>query len=298
MSESNEQDLFRDPSLIELCDALLEEESASLSEEARRPLLEALSLMPFGLEEVAPDPSVKERLFAEIAAGRSVPAESPGEVVRSMADHRARTEAPRTEELAPPSPASGATPVSVATPGSGWMLPLAAGLLLAVAAFALFQSTQMRAQSDAIASLENQFTTVKEKLAAIESDRDLARTHLAAVSRPGTEVCALKPRLASAPEGAHGTLYVMPGGEGWVLSLNGLDDVPGKTYQMWFVGKDGATSAGTFLTGSAPYEWTHDKMPPMGTQAVAITLESEGGAESPTGPEILFGDAAEMVSFL
>ena len=285
MSDSNYQDPYDEASLRELCDLLSEEEGGAPSESARRTTLETLAMLPFELEPIEPSAGGKERLMAAVARERK--SRAPETAVHSLAEHR-RAKQPEMESTREGSTAS----------SPGWLLPLAASLLLAVGSFAYFQSNEVRSQRRAMAEIRQQVEAVESQLQAIESDRDRARSHLAQVSRPGTEACALRPRLASAPADAHGTLYVMPDGEGWVLSLDGLEDVPGKTYQLWFLNEETALSGGTFDTGNRPYEWTNDKMPPHGTRAVAITLESQGGAAVPTGPEILFGDAEEMISFL
>jgi len=294
MSDSNHQDPYEAGSLDELCDLLLEEEGVAPSESARRPLLETLAMLPFELESVELEAGVKEQLFDRIASERqaqgSANAEAPPTAsVHSMAEHRSAI------ETSTPAPMNAA--VSTASK-PGWLLPIAASLLLAIGSLAYFQRNELQAQRAVNAQIQSQFDVVESKLEALEQDRDLALTSLAQASQPGTEACALKPRLASTAPQAHGTIYFMPEGEGWVLSLDGLEDVPGKTYQLWFLNDEAAMSGGTFLTGNRPYMWTHDKMPPPGTRGVAITLEVEGGATAPTGPEVLFGDAEDMISFL
>lgn len=253
-----------DEALRELCDGCLADEGIAPSDEARRPLVETLGLLPYGLDEVVPGPEVKARLMAELR--RADPAVAP-------------SSAPRARR---------------SSPGG---LPLAALLLLAVGTFVLLQSSELHCQRAAIVRFQVELDAVGERLDTLQGERDEARAQLANLSRTGTEVCALKPRHAAAPQDAHGTLYMVPG-QGWVLSLEGLTDVAGRTYQLWFLGEGAAHSGGTFVTGDRPYARSDDRMPPPGTRAIAITLEPEGGASAPTGPEILFGVAADMVSFL
>jgi anti-sigma-K factor RskA len=69
---------------------------------------------------------------------------------------------------------------------------------------------------------------------------------------------------------------------------------PGMSYQLWFVPEGGApASAGVFwpdAKGNATMMMPLAPIPPKAPKAFAVTVEADGGAPAPTGPEVLVGN--------
>jgi hypothetical protein len=186
---------------------------------------------------------------------------------------------------------------------------LAAGLALcalglgALASLLAWQLQEERAarRGEAAAYEATLASAQLEMLEAAEGARiRQLEERLAMLTTAGNRLCALRP-----PEGstgmprARGLLLMGDNGRGWHLEASGLEHLEdGRCYQLWFVPDEpGAepVSGGTFLAcdrGSAQMG-----APRMSTlpRAVFVTLEAEGGAETPSGPVVLHGDRAAQV---
>jgi anti-sigma-K factor RskA len=93
-------------------------------------------------------------------------------------------------------------------------------------------------------------------------------------------------------ESGDGRVVVAPDGDA-VLVLNGMGSLPeGKTYQAWVIGGDGKPlPAGTFEpdAGTAVVA-VAEAVPEQGV--VAVTVESDGGATTPTLPTVAASEPA------
>ena len=83
-------------------------------------------------------------------------------------------------------------------------------------------------------------------------------------------------------EGANGQLVVTPEGDA-ALIVDDLAPAPtGKTYEAWVIEGETPEPAGTFAGGGTQTAFALTRTVPEGA-TVAVTLEPEGGSESPTG---------------
>lgn len=68
-------------------------------------------------------------------------------------------------------------------------------------------------------------------------------------------------------------------GTGWFLGSNFTDPGEGKQYQLWLM-KDGAPVPDTTFNGGDSSVWLSGDV--RDAEAVAVTVEPEGGSEAPT----------------
>jgi hypothetical protein len=228
---------------------------------------ETLGVLPYALEPRALSAALKGRILAALAGGQGAGAPAPRRPVP-----------PATEMAAAP---------HVARPRpSRWPLRLAAALATALLGAGLWLFLQNQEQSAAIARLEFETRRLGEALSRAEA----ARESVALLTSRGVEVCPLRPG-AGAPPAASGALFVAADHQHWYLAVQGLLPCPaGRRYQLWFHTAGGTVPAGTF--DARPGETVELRSPtmPAGTRAVSITLEAAGGAASPTGPRVLYGE--------
>jgi anti-sigma factor RsiW len=92
------------------------------------------------------------------------------------------------------------------------------------------------------------------------------------------------------PMGPESRVVVSAEGEA-VLVVGGVPTAPaGQTYEAWVIGEDGPAPAGLF-DGSGRVNVLLLEEPVDTGDVVAVTLEPEGGSESPTGPVLLESEA-------
>lgn len=256
-----------------------------------RRFMGAYAALAWGEPERAPRGAVKEGLLAAVAqapgAGR-VPS-----VAAVVAD------APEADEVADvrAGPAPGRR--------QGWLLSLAAALAalaIGLAGYAGWLWSRVESQQQVIASLRGQLQQRAEIQGRIGNLRDeLGRleSRLELVSSQGVEICPLQP-VGDHPlaRQARGVLFVAADHQHWYLTLEGLQEAPpGHVYQLWFVTEEGAAvSGGTFASRPGERLELSSADMPAGTRAVAVTLEPDGGTDRPTGPQLLWGDEAMVVS--
>jgi len=86
-------------------------------------------------------------------------------------------------------------------------------------------------------------------------------------------------------EGANGSVVVGAAGKG-VLVVSGLQPAPpGKTYEAWVVHEGAAAPAGLFGGGGTTVVALERRLP--SGSIVAVTVEPEGGTETPSGEPLL-----------
>jgi Anti-sigma-K factor rskA, C-terminal len=254
-------------------------EACALADGLDRADLELLGLLAAETSPVEPSPVLRARILSAVraaaAAERSGVPEAPSAVVRPVRSVRT----------------------------ARWWLPLAAGVALAALVTAGWQSLRLGEQRARVAELERRLVEVQRRADGLEQARaDLSsRSHelaaqLARVTRPGVEVCPLRPMASpQVPPGAHALLFVSPADGVWYLRVRDLPPPPeGAVYVLWFLGEGGATTSagavraaaeeGAALSGGA--------LPgPHGmSRGVALTVESDPAAATPSGPMLLFGD--------
>jgi len=250
--------------------------SADSDQGLRRAYSELLGLLPYELEPMAPAPEVREAILRAAGGGRAT--------VSSME---------RVEALRPPKSPAGRA--SGEARQQRWILPLAAGLAVALLGLSAWQFRLIQDQQQTIDRISAQLSGFGEAIPAagsLRSEVAALESNLALVASPGVEVCTLwpsgEPALSPA---ARGVLYVAADHQRWYLSIEGLAPCPADhAYQVWFHAPGGPVSAGTLRTdGRTRLEMSSHSMP-EGTKGVSITLEPEAGSPRPAGPRVLFGD--------
>lgn len=290
--ESDES--FEDRLIHELLDRLSDDVTPSLvvdrgtservPEATAREYVELLGLLPYELESKSPSSALRGRITREVEATLAAdpsdarPVSMPSEIARhpdALSTIGARPKAPTR---------------------SSSLLPLAACLAVALVGLSIWQSTHLTEQRSTIEDLAGRLQDANTQIADLEDYKEglrQARNNLALVSSPGVEVCALRPAEQElAQENAHGTLFVAADHKSWYMRLEGLVPCPlGRKHQIWFVRRDGsAVSGGLFEVEAGEGIEISSEVMPADTVAVMITLEPQGGSDSPTGPSVLYGD--------
>ncbi|MDP9368395.1 MAG: anti-sigma factor [Chloroflexota bacterium] len=159
---------------------------------------------------------------------------------------------------------------------------LAAGLLALIAAgtllWALALQSRLDDRGEEIRTLREQVEQQQSQLAQVRGRPDVTMLNVSATQE--------------GPETARGTLFYAPGSGQGTLTVSGLPAPPeGKVYQLWYIGNGRPVPepGGTFTvdeqgTGILPIT---GEVPPF--QQVGITVEPEGGSQTPTLPVVAIG---------
>jgi hypothetical protein len=280
VSQKNDHDEWNDVQVLRLLEDLAErqtglepkvlageqdEESAALRQE----YLEALALLPYELEPIAPPPELRERLMQQVAAGPV-----PDRVDRHQED----------------------------SPGPGsfvgwnrWALPLAATLALLLVGATAWQVVRVGQQQETIIRLSQELESMRLEATALARTRGelaQARSRLALVTSPTSEFCALRPPEGSPAVNARGTLVMQMKKGDWFLRVEGLEPCSkGNQYQLWFLTEDSPVLGASFDVEAAeiPVELMASGVPP-GINAVMITLAEGEETGTPGEVPLLFGD--------
>ncbi|MCB1033910.1 MAG: anti-sigma factor [Acidobacteria bacterium] len=241
----------------------------SLSEEAAA-VLEAVALLPYVLEPIAPAPPTREALLEKVAGGPSPRRhDRPHGAIRTF----------RAPE------ASHSAPIPV------WARALVAGLVLAVVGLTFSTLRLSRAvehQGEEIASLTHSLEVGHREAEArnaavltLPSD-----PRLQPIPANGSRLFPLTTGSASR---VHGAVFVCGEHRRWFLRLSGLEPVTSdRSYRLWFVTPSGAIPV-TRLEPQAgqPLEVSADRMPPE-TVGIYISLESPSSAlQSPDRKQVI-----------
>lgn len=252
------------------------EDPPTPADPSERESLEVLGLLPYALEPIEAPPAVKSKVLAAIEG--------------SAGDTR-----PEGATVSPPQPAIEPTvPTTARRPR--WPIGLAAVLALALLGVTVLQWGQLSRQRGTIDDLADRLHNANRQISEVEEYETglrRAKSHLALVSSPGVEVCALRPTEGEiAQDDARGTLFVAADHSGWYMRLEGLVPCPlGRKHQIWFLRENGeAVSGGVFdVKAGEGIEISSEEMP-LDTVAVMITLEHGEGSSEPSGPSVLYGD--------
>jgi len=253
----------------------------------RRLDLEAVGLLAFALEPVAPRPEARTQEVAPVGEAGAVavpppalpPAAEPRPAPASVVAFPSQSAAKRRRSFAPALAA---------------LFALAAiGLGLAAA----WLDSELRAERARAARLATDLSRVEKErateVAALRGEvEELERRHRFA-SGPAAVVFALRPPSGSPQPAARGKLWVAGDRRQWQLDVAGLAPPPeGKEYQVWFLVDELPLSGGCFKVREGRTGGMADSRIPSGVSAVAITLERTGGAPAPTTPRLLVADEA------
>ena len=183
-----------------------------------------------------------------------------------------------------------------------WLYAMAAVLALALIGASVFFNLELHERDLQIAHLEGQLSVAaaedpaSQNLRTAQNEIDRLQTHLQLVTHASVGICPLRP-TAQTPgaAGISGTLYAA-GDEGWYLIAEGLEPAPADhAYTVWFLLDEGPSKAGILRVPASGRAELMAKDFPDGSRGILVTLEGAQGAEQPEGPEMLFGDAAEMI---
>jgi anti-sigma-K factor RskA len=218
------------------------------------------ALLSLSTPAAAPPPRVRQQLLASLNAERERAGSMPA-AAAAPGRMPARTQVSIREYL-------------------GWAVAAA----VAVLALALTIPQNRRMQAE-LAALRTQLTSKQDELDRTRVVLDLLRS-----------TDAMRVHLVSStapwpwPEGK--VFYQPKNGLLFMAShLPPLD--PGKAYQLWCVPEEGnPASAGIFepdARGNATL-MVHRVPVPMKPKTFAVTIEPEGGAPGPTGPQVMVGE--------
>jgi anti-sigma-K factor RskA len=165
---------------------------------------------------------------------------------------------------------------------SGWVVAAAAAAALLVPGG---ESPRARDQAIATRALLDRCAGELETLRAEQAAQ---REAVALVDLPGTEIVALAPQ---GPAAQRATAIVNRGAGRAVVVGHGLVPQAGKDYELWVIRGDAKLAAGLLRAGSAGslVAVVDPALLAGGVDAFAITLEPEGGSDSPRGPILLVG---------
>ena len=281
-------------------------EPSDTAEMLARLYTEVLGLLPCELEPVAPRPAARTRLLAAVSgeggesaepAPVAVLEEETQEIDPVSAPVSAPAPAPRPEPVArPPLPeprreVPGTRGAMVASPPRrSWPLALAALLILGLGGFSGWLVQQRAEQEVTIEALRSELEGERRKtdqaVAEVRRQMERMKTNFALVTAPAVTISPLHP--VAEPSRARGMLFVAPDHQHWYMAVHDLPPAqPGRDYQLWWVADEGTVSGGTFDTRPGEKMELSSETMPANTRDVMITLEAEGGAPAPTGPEIL-----------
>jgi hypothetical protein len=258
----------------------------------QREVAETLGSLPLALEPVAPRAEVKQRLMTSIGAAEE-PTPAPRPTLSKPIPFPRHPESPGTTV-----PRS----YSAVRRRRGRVLPYLAAACLTLAVVGaggwLFHRSQQ--QQATVAALERQLLETNQRLEALaqgRSDVIDALRDMTLLPSGTIMVCPLRPRgeRPLQPE-ALGSL-VMAREEGrWSLRVHHLAPAAaGQVYTLWFFDDEDVPFHKVSLgRGEQPIEVDARMMPGMMLTSAAVTLEPGGGADRPTGPQILYGHAREM----
>lgn len=264
-----------------------------------RQMLDALGR---AVPQVAPPPGLRARVLA--AATRepidpplpSTPAVLPTAGAPSTGDTSSTADAPVTParptspipfEARPPAAVPAALPAPARVSRAPWLLAAASafvaigtslGWVSARGEVARLQSTiaELRANATALLNVRAEFDrerTDRERAAAILNASDVHSAPLAGVA-PATA--------------ATGRVYVSS--RGMFFTAEALPALAaGRTYQLWTIVGGQPVSHGVFGPASDGRAQVLAQTPPGPVQAIAVTIEPEGGVPAPTGDKVLLG---------
>lgn len=221
----------------------------------------------------------------------------------------ARIEAEQAAPAPPPRPVS-RPPQPVARPAPRrpwWQLfaPALAGVAALVMIVALFAAWRYARQVDTlqgqVATLQENSDALQSRIEALEGETETLRRELSAredllaqFERPGAVTVAIGDITGDHPE-AVAALTMQPGEASATLNVANLPPLDeGMVYQAWLIAGETPISAGTFVVdaaGAASHTLAGG-LPPQ-IDAIGVSLEPEGGSQTPTpGNIILLGEAS------
>lgn len=244
--------------------------------------MRVLDALGRAVPQVEPPPGLRARVLAAAVREPVEPAAAPA--VSSAPSASAVPSAPV------PFPARPTAPAVVSAPASRWpWLLAAASVLLAIGTsmgwvsargeIARLQSTiaELRASATEFLNVRAEFDrerTDRERVIAILSAGDVHSASLGSVAPAGA---------------ARGHVYVSAS-RGLFFAAEALPPLPaGRTYQLWTIVAGQPVSHGIFEPEGDGRAQVLAQAPPGAVQAIAVTIEPDGGVPAPTGDKVLLG---------
>ena len=253
-------------------------------------LVEAATEFSAETAPIEPAPTVKAGLMARIAADQP-----PAESQPASQPHPSRTAAPTLTSRQ-------------TAPSRRWWemwVPLAGALALAGLLFAGVYVVRLSRQVDDLTrqvallqqgsgDLQSQIDTLEGENANLRRELSAREDQLALYLQPGAVTTVISDLTGEHPT-AHGTLTLnRTAGTSTLRVANLPPPDAGTIYQAWLIVGDTPVSAGTFAVdeqGDAVHALTGDL--PESFDAVGVSIEPEGGSQTPTpGNIILLGSTS------
>ncbi len=265
----------------------------------RRLFGDAVGMLAYGLEPVAPPLAIKESILS-LTVGESTQEVAPiGEAARPEREAEFRPAlTPRLFTPAAPEPSSAEERNRTngrlqpaegrARLRTGWV-GLAAVLALALAGagfWIAYLQSELAAQGTRLAWAEREWKS--QAASARDAARALER-RFNLVTSPAVTVFHLRCPSGSGPGAtANANVYVSADRKLWELEIQGLAaQPPEREYQLWFLVGSEARSGGCFTMQDGEVALLNPASFPPGTTGIAISLEPKGGSMRPTNPPIL-----------
>lgn len=271
MSHETNKERQEDELIVRLLDWLGDSGSEDLpiEDDLGREYVELLGLLPYGLEEVSASAGLEARILDEIGApqARVVP----------------------YEISAPAAPSS-----------RSWLAPIAATIMIGMAAVTGWLVVQVQSQQTTIAQLSAELENARTETREAGSSRGMLtelKERLALVTTPGAEFCALRSPDNGPLPAARGTVVMHPTTDDWFLRAEGLEPcAQGRRYMIWFVTADGEVPGAVFSVKAhgSPVEVIGSGKP-AGVDGIRITLEDHEAPAEPLGETYLYGDESMQV---
>lgn len=237
----------------------------------------AAAALAYAPAPVAPDPTLRTRLLAQLKVTPQTP-QTGGAAVTA-------------EQNGAPVP----TTTGVATPAAANLLPFAQRRLFGARPLAVFgalaASVAIAALAVSLVLLRAQNRRLQSELTRVSQNLHETQTTLATV-RADRELLAAPDAHSAELAGtgvatqAHARLtYDAQTGRA-VLAAAGLPaPPPGQAYQLWFIADGKPLPGHVFTPDASGHAELHDQIPPPGrhAQIFAVTLEPQAGVSAPTG---------------
>lgn len=226
------------------------------------------------------------------ALGRVVPQVAPPPDLRARVLAAAVREPIEPAQASAPLPFQAPTPapVVVPAPASRWPWLLAAAAAFVAVGTSLgwvsargeverLQSTIAELRANAA-----EFLNVRAEFDRERTDRERAIAILSAVDVHSASLASVAPAGA-----ARGHVYVSAS-RGLFFTAEALPPLPvGRTYQLWTIVAGQPVSHGIFEPQGDGRAQVLAQAPPGAVQAIAVTVEPDGGVPAPTGDKVLLG---------
>ncbi len=228
------------------------------------------------------------------ALGRVVPQVAPPPDLRARVLAAAVREPIETALRPAPLPFQARTPeavvVSAPAPASRWpWLLAAAAAVVAVGtslgwASARGEVERLRSTIAQLQASANEFLNVRAEFDRERTDRERAVAILSAGDVHSASLASVAPAGA-----ARGHVYVSAS-RGLFFTAEALPPLPaGRTYQLWTIVAGQPVSHGIFEPQGDGRAQVLAQAPPGAVQAIAVTIEPDGGVPAPTGDKVLLG---------